>query len=314
MNNISPPVAVATSFLQQVSTFLLVLIALSLTGLTVASLVGLLPWLDLPLAIGGTDVTQAGMIAQIGLTVLVLLLVGFLPANSRVRRLEVTNRDFHLSMDDVTQAYAMVHAADREGTFQLSREFDAMRDRIEWMRAHPDLAGMEHDVLEVAAQMSVESRELAEVYSDEKVDRARSFLRQRQKEVEDYRQRISMAQATVQEIKRWMQAVSVEEGLAEKQLERLQMDLAEVTAMPKRKRDAPVTGASLFCSVSCDQNFMFKVRPAATSLVPVPRPPTDIEVRRLRRCVMAAFTPSSIRPAKPVSSSKPATRSVSPLL
>jgi hypothetical protein len=229
MNNISPPVAVATSFLQQVSTFLLVLIALSLTGLTVASLMGLLPWLDLPLAIGDTDVAQAGMIAQIGLTVLVLLLVGFLPANSRVRRLEVTNRDFHLSMDDVTQAYAMVHAADREGTFQLSREFDAMRDRIEWMRAHPDLAGMEHDVLEVAAQMSVESRELAEVYSDEKVDRARSFLRQRQKEVEDYRQRISMAQATVQEIKRWMQAVSVEEGLAEKQLERLQMDLAEVT-------------------------------------------------------------------------------------
>jgi hypothetical protein len=76
--------------------------------------------------------------------------------------------------------------------------------------------------------MSVESRELAEIYSAEKVERARNFLRQRQKEVEDYRERISMAQATVQEMKRWMQAVSVEEGLAEKQLERLQKDLAEI--------------------------------------------------------------------------------------
>lgn len=229
MTTISPRAAVATSFLQLISTFLLILLAFGLTGLTIASLAGVLPWLDLPVSVSGVGVPQAGMIAQIAFTVLILLLVGFLPGNSRMRRLEVTNRDFHLSMDDVTQAYALVHAADREGTFQLSREFDAMRDRIEWMRNHPDLSGMEHDVLQVAAQMSVESRDLAEVYSDEKVSRARSFLRQRQTEVEDYRARISMAQATVQEIKRWMQAVSVEEGLAEKQLERLQKDLAEVT-------------------------------------------------------------------------------------
>jgi chromosome segregation ATPase len=132
-------------------------------------------------------------------------------------------------MADVARAYQYVHAADREGTFQLSREFDAMRDRMEWMRNHPDLAEIEHDVLQVAAQMSVESHELADTYSEEKVARARSFLRQRQQEVEDYRQRISMAQATVGEIKRWMQAVSVEEGLAETQLERLRRDLAEVT-------------------------------------------------------------------------------------
>ncbi|CTQ50880.1 hypothetical protein [Jannaschia donghaensis] len=229
MNTLSQPVAIATSLLQQVCTFVLVLAALGLTGATAAALFGVLPWLELPVFIGGEQVVNAGMIAQIGVTVLALLLVGFLPANARVRRLELTNRDFHLSMDDVTQAYALVHAADRDGTFQLSREFDAMRDRIEWMRAHPDLAGLEHDVLQVAAQMSVESRDIAEVYTTEKVERARGFLRQRQQEVEDYRQQISMAQATVQEIKRWMQAVSVEEGLAEKQLDRLQMDLAEIT-------------------------------------------------------------------------------------
>ncbi|MFO6463642.1 DNA repair protein [Jannaschia sp. KMU-145] len=229
MTETTRSVAIATSLLQQVCTILLVLLALGAVAVTAGAFLGLLPWIELPVALGGAEVVNAGMIAQIGLTVLLLMLVGYLPSNARVRRLEVTNRDFHLSMADVARAYDYVHRADREGTFQLSREFDAMRDRIEWMRNHPDLADLEHDVLQIAAQMSVESRELAEVYNDEKVDRARSFLRQRQQEVEDYRQRISMAQATVQEIKRWMQAVSVEEGLAEKQLERLQADLAEVT-------------------------------------------------------------------------------------
>ncbi|MEM9795832.1 MAG: DNA repair protein [Pseudomonadota bacterium] len=197
--------------------------------LTAAAAFGLLPWLELPLSINGTLLSNGGMLVQLTLSVLLLVLVGFLPANGRMRRLEVTNRDFHLSMADVAEAYDYVHRADREGTFQLSREFDAMRDRINWMRNHPDLAGMEHDVLEVAAQMSVESRDLAAIYSDDKVDRARTFLRQRQQEVEDYRQRISMAQATVGEIRRWMQAISVEEGLAEKQLDRLRKDLAEIT-------------------------------------------------------------------------------------
>ena len=229
MNETHRQVAVATSLLQQVSSFLLILAALGLTVLTGAAFAGLVPWPELPVAIGGVPYENAGTAAQVALTLLLLLLVGFLPSNARVRRLEVTNRDFHLSMDDVARAYAYVHAADREGAFELSREFDAMRERIDWMRDHPDLGELEPDILMVAAQMSVESKELAEVYSDEKVDRARTFLRQRQQEVEDYRQRISMAQATVQEIKRWMQAISVEEGLAEKQIDRLRKDLAEVT-------------------------------------------------------------------------------------
>ncbi|CUH25101.1 hypothetical protein JSE7799_00683 [Jannaschia seosinensis] len=243
MSDTNRHVAVATSLLQQVCTFILLIAALGLTALTAGAFAGLVPWPELTVAVDGTPYAEAGMIGQIGLTILLLILVGFLPANSRVRRLELTNRDFHLSMDDVTRAYAHVHAADREGAFQLSREFDAMRERIDWMRDHPDLAELEHDVLLVAAQMSVESRELADIYSSEKVERARSFLRQRQQEVEDYRTRISMAQATVQEIRRWMQAISVEEGLAEKQIDRLRKDLAEVTDALKLtgygRKDAP---------------------------------------------------------------------------
>jgi len=240
MSETTRNVAVATTILQQVCAVILAIAALVMVGLTIAAFAGVVPWPDLPLALGDDVVPGAGMYAQIALTVLLLMLVGFLPANSRVRRLELTNRDFHISMEDVARAYDYVHRADREGTFQLSREFDAMRDRIEWMRQHPELGELEHDVLQLAAQMSVESRELAEIYADEKVDRARSFLRQRQQEVEDYRQRISMAQATIHEIKRWMQAMSVEEGLAEKQLERLQKDLAEITdAMRLTGHDAP---------------------------------------------------------------------------
>ncbi len=240
MNNTSShQVAIATTVLQSISNVLLIVMALGLAGVTGAAFAGLIPWLDLPVALGGTEVAQAGMFAQIGVTALLLVLVGFLPSNTRVRRLELTNRDFHMSMDDVARAYDHVHRADREGTFQLSREFDAMRDRIEWMRNHPDLAGMEVDVLQVAAQMSVESQELARVYSDEAVDRARTFLQQRQQEVEDYRQRISMAQSTVHEMKRWMQAVSTEEGLAEKQLERLKLDLAEMTDALKLTNPVP---------------------------------------------------------------------------
>ncbi|TFL18564.1 DNA repair protein [Jannaschia formosa] len=229
MNSAQRPVSVLTYIVQSICAFILVAAAIAVVAASIAAAFGIIPWLELPVAYGGAEVADAGMIAQLAFATLLLAIVGFLPALARVRRLEVTNRDFQLSMADVAQAYQYVHQADREGVFSLSREFDTMRERIEWMRKHPDLGELEYDVLQTAAQMSVESRELAEVYSDEKVERARSFLRERQHEVEDYRQRISMAQATVGEIKRWMQAVSVEEGLAEKQIERLKQDLTEVT-------------------------------------------------------------------------------------
>ncbi|WP_299837856.1 DNA repair protein [uncultured Jannaschia sp.] len=241
-----------TSLLQQVATFLLIFTAIALTALTAGASAGLLSWPELAFSVGGTPMPRAGMMAQIALTAFVLVLVGYLPTSARVRRLELTNRDFRMSMDDVTRAYAHVHAADREGVFGLSREFDAMRDRIEWMRAHPDLVELEPDVLQVAAQMSVESHDLAQVYARDKVARARDFLRQRQQEIEEYRQRIAMAQANVAEIKRWTQAVDVEEALVEQQLDRLRRDLAEITdtlglretdrkrkvvGMPRNRRD-----------------------------------------------------------------------------
>jgi hypothetical protein len=76
--------------------------------------------------------------------------------------------------------------------------------------------------------MSHESRDLASVYSEEKVDRARTFLRQRQREIEDYREQIAMAQQTCADLKRWSQQVNVEDSVVSAQMQRLEADLAEI--------------------------------------------------------------------------------------
>ena len=66
-------------------------------------------------------------------------------------------------MWDVAQAYQAAHAADRDGVFNLPSEFDSVRERIEHLRRHPDLGRLKPEILELAAQISHESRELAGV-------------------------------------------------------------------------------------------------------------------------------------------------------
>jgi len=66
----------------------------------------------------------------------------------------------------------------------MSSEFDAVRERLAYLRDHPDLDSLEPQVLELAAQMSHQSRELSDIYNDEKVTRAKTFLKQRQEEAE----------------------------------------------------------------------------------------------------------------------------------
>ncbi len=100
------------------------------------------------------------------------MLCFFLPSNARIMRLENSHRRFSIGMRDVAQAYHFAHAADREGIFQMSSEFDAVRECLAYLRDHPDLESLEPALLEAAAQMSHISRELADVYADEKVARA----------------------------------------------------------------------------------------------------------------------------------------------
>ena len=200
-------------------------------GLVLASLLagfGVIPWPQIALFFGGQAVPQAGMWLQLGLMALILMLLVFLPGNIRIARLERSHRKFSLSMEDVARAYRQVHAADRAGVFGLSSEFDSMRARMDLMRKHPDLQHLEPELLQVAAQMSLETRELARTYSDEKVNRAKDFLRQRQEDVQALTDRLSIARHTCDELRRWLQDVEAEERSAQVQIKRLEADLKEI--------------------------------------------------------------------------------------
>ena len=143
-------------------------------------------------------------------------------------QLETSHRQFNVGMQDVARAYGAVHAADRAETFQMSSEFDSVRERLAYLRDHPDLSTLEPAVLEMAAQMSHVARDLAEVYSDEKLARARSFLTQRQEEVELFNSRLNQAKGISTEMKHWLHEVELEESVAVAQLERLRDEMREI--------------------------------------------------------------------------------------
>lgn len=202
--------------------------ALALLVVTVMAAFGLAPWLEFSVTIGDTVYDNAGQVTQTGLTVLAVLLCFFLPANARIMRLENSHRRFAIGMQDVARAYAFAHSADRDGLFQMSSEFDAVRERLAYLRDHPDLESLEPALLEVAAQMSHISRELADVYATEKVERARNVLRQRQQEVALFNERLVNAKQITSELKHWVHEVELEESVAASQLQRLQDELKEI--------------------------------------------------------------------------------------
>ncbi len=215
-------------FLQRVALIAVIGFSVVVLGATIAAALGLAPWLSFTASYGETVVPYAGMITQLFLAALAVSLCFYLPSNRRILELEKSHRNFHISMQDVAKAYVIAHKADREQIFSMSSEFDAVRERILHLREHPELETLEPAVLDVAAQMSKESHDLAKVYSEQKINRARQFLKARQQELETYRERIAMAQKTVQEIKRWSQQVSVEDSVVAAQMSTLEADLAEI--------------------------------------------------------------------------------------
>ncbi|WP_208103319.1 DNA repair protein [Rubellimicrobium sp. CFH 75288] len=214
--------------LHAVSLYALGLAAVGMVGITLGSLLGLWPWLELDARWGAIELAAFGMWAQIGLTLFLVLITAFFPSSLRVLTLEKSHRDFRIGMRDVAEAYHAAHMADRQGVFTLSGEFDAVRERLEWLRDHPDLKLLEADVLTVAAQMSQQSHRLAQIYSEERVQRARDFLAQRQKEAEEQQKRIQEALATMREIMRWNSQVELEEATVASQLQQLDEQLHEI--------------------------------------------------------------------------------------
>ena len=229
--------------LHVVSLWLLSLAAVAMVVVTALSALGVMPWLTIQAGFGEPS-PIAGMVAQIGLTALLVLLAGFFPASSRVLQLEASHRNFRIGMKDVAEAYHAAHVADRKGVFSLSSEFDQVRERIDYLREHPDLKLLEADILTLAAQMSQQSHRLAETYADERVARARDFLAQRQQEVEDQHKRIEEALRTCREIMRWNSQVELEEAVVASQLQQLDEQLQSVLPALGYSFDADHAAAS----------------------------------------------------------------------
>lgn len=216
------------ALLQMGAQGLVAVLAVAMGLLSLMAALGWMPWPELTLSWGDVALPSAGMWVQIGLTVLLGVLLLYLPANRRMARLERSHRSFAMGLEDVSHAYRLAHAHDRAGVFALSPEFDSVRARMEHLRNHPDLQHLEPELLQLAAQMSHETRELARAYSDDKVARARMFLRQRQEEVHALTDRLAAARLTCDELRRWMHDIDAEERQAQVQLKRLEADLRDL--------------------------------------------------------------------------------------
>ncbi|MEL6958228.1 MAG: DNA repair protein [Pseudomonadota bacterium] len=212
-------------FLHSVATVLILVIGVAAMGYTLAAALGQVPWLSFSATFGEFTIPDAGLYTQILVTVILASLLFFMPSAGRIMALERSHRDFRITMDDVARAYHLCHTADRSGVFTMSSEFDAVRERLSYLRDHPDLDSLEPQVLELAAQMSHQSRELADVYSDEKVARAKMFLEQRQEEAERQQQLIVEAHHALRDIRKWSQQVELEESVVASQLAQLHEQL-----------------------------------------------------------------------------------------
>jgi hypothetical protein len=213
---------------QIVSHVIIVGATIGLVAASLAASLGALPWPELSLRWGAQYIPDAGMYAQIGLTALMVMICFFLPANTRMSRLERSHRSFQISMEDVRHAYEVVHNADRRSVFSLSSDYETMRKRMEYLRQHPDLSHLEPELLEIAAQMSMQSRDLARIYAVERVDRAKTFLKQRQEEVTQIEERLKLARTTCDELKRWLADIESGERENTKGLRALENDLRAI--------------------------------------------------------------------------------------
>ena len=230
--------------MQHIASFIVVALAMISSGWWVAAMLGWAPWIQIDLALGWAAHVEAGPIIQSVMTLLLVGLCFFLPTNARVMALERSHREFKMSMWDIARAYQTVHSADRKDAFEIRSEFDSVRDRLTYLRNHPDFRELEPEILELAAQMGHESRELADVYSVERIERARRFLRQRQEEAQLFQERIQTAHAVCLDLRHWLQKVEVEEAVARSQLKRLEDDLEELLpalglGLSRERRSAP---------------------------------------------------------------------------
>ncbi len=148
-------------------------------------------------------------------------LLFLLPSVWMVRELEVARKDFTISMEDVTKAFQTLFAADQADYFTAAREFDRVRERLQYARQQPDLAGLEPDILILAAQMSTEMHELAQTFSAAKIDRAHRFLRERREEIVRHEALIAQVRPEIEALRRDMRDVELDESVLRSRLDQI---------------------------------------------------------------------------------------------
>ena len=132
---------------QQAAMLLLVVLACCSLLWTAAAMAGLLPWLSILAAGADKTIYDIGVGVQIGVTLVLTSFWFFLPSHQRVLRLETSHRRFQLNMDDVARAFEAVLAKDKEGAFHLTGEFDAVRERLQYLHSRFDLAQLDPELL-----------------------------------------------------------------------------------------------------------------------------------------------------------------------
>jgi hypothetical protein len=177
------------------------------------------PVLTVTLADGTT--LNALIYASYAMSLLGIIIAALIPGSKRVLALEQSHRDFKISLDDVGQAFNIVFAADRNGMFKLQHEFDSVRERLEFLQSYPDLKNQEPEILTLAAQMSYQSRYLAQAFSTETVSRAEDFLRQRTYELQRGEQRIEDAQKILQRVRSEASSLALSEQVQDSQMTRI---------------------------------------------------------------------------------------------
>ncbi|MGR3513127.1 MAG: DNA repair protein [Paracoccaceae bacterium] len=190
------------NFAQLFGLALLGVAALAMVLVTGLSSFGVWPWLDVTAAFGETLLPQAGMALQIGTTVLLVTLLTVIPASLRVMKLEHQHRRFSIDMDDVTRAYRAAHMADRAEMFGMQREFDAVRERYAYLKEKSDLSEIDDELLIIGAQMSEQSRDLAERFSDRRMARVRAGLKDRQDDISAMEDRVQAIKAAAVQLAR----------------------------------------------------------------------------------------------------------------
>lgn len=212
-------------FLQLLAAGVLALAAIAALILTGLSAAGVQPWLNVTAAFGETALPWAGPALQIGVTVLLVAVASFLPSSLRVARLEHSHRRFEIDMDDITKAYRAAHMADRAETFEMRREFDAVRERYKFLKEKTNLSEIDDQLLIIGAQMSEQSRDLAERFSDRRVARVKEGLERRREDVDALEARLDEIKAKAVKLARMRDDVEIDDDQLDVRIDALRAEL-----------------------------------------------------------------------------------------